>query len=761
MSRSRINFAPRTVESPVDGPAAGDGPRSRRSVPPLLPPAATRAPLLPTPPMSMKNQLANGSADESFTRNRVNGQPLPKSPSSEVGRRIEATCRTPAASGISRDCDESKEAVLHRRASPPPADAAAHPPPPAPPAEGGPSASSSSSSLASLIPPTVHAATVGTSRNFIGLLNEAFQRRKVTGRFEFEEVEKSGPSHKPVFTYAITVNEDKYTGTATTKQEAKQNAAWAALQGNRLLPNASNDGGSQSDKAPKTLPKHPLCILNELFPGLEGFDSKVVPVPIGTETYFRATLCFNETEFTGDIAKTKKGARTLAANKVLYSLFGNDYVAEGFDAGKIEEKPGAPQTHLEVPWLSMPPLGPHDVIAKAVFEKFFEIIAPYPLFAKWKVIAGVAYTTRDGNCQVISIASGTKCVSGEKASLQGQSVNDCHAEVLARRGFVRYLYDQLSRVVKGQESLLIQAAPRGGYELRPGIDIHLVISTSPCGDGRIFAPFDRASSRTRGCLRVKVEAGMGTIPVRSFNSVQTWDGVMEGERLLTMSCSDKLCRRNILGIQGSLLSQFVAPIYFKSIIVGSMCNIPHLQRALIDRLAQGLNCRKLRIPEPFHLNRPQIVPTCYQAPREPGTKAPNHAVNWIVEESVEIIDASTGRVLHTRIPSRLCKRNFFQLWSQLNKERLINSSSFPEDNNNYLPSAVPNYRDAKNAAFIYSVAKKTAMSALLDGGCGKWVSKPQEGSSFFLDDVDDGGDLGGDGSNNHLHQPHLRDGSAC
>ena len=26
---------------------------------------------------------------------------------------------------------------------------------------------------------------------------------------------------------------------------------------------------SQVEKAPETLPKHPLCILNELFPGLE------------------------------------------------------------------------------------------------------------------------------------------------------------------------------------------------------------------------------------------------------------------------------------------------------------------------------------------------------------------------------------------------------------------------------------------------------------------------------------------------------------
>jgi len=740
MSRSRMNYNPRAVDRSIDDASAYPGARNRRSVPPLLPPT-TRAPLLPTPPRFQKVEKDINSLVDTFARTRFNEQYSHEaSTDCNVDRKSSAIGRAPDVTGFADFISSREDDLNPGKVSPPLSDDAITGP------VNGPSPSSSSSSLASLIPPTVHAATVGTSRNFIGLLNEAFQRRKVNGRFEFEEVEKSGPSHKPVFTYAVSVNDEKYVGTATTKQEAKQNAAWAALQGNRLLPNTANDGDSQSDKAPKTLPKHPLCILNELFPGLEGFDSKVVPVPMGTETYFRATLRFNDTEFTGDVAKTKKGARTLAANKVLFSLFGDDYVAEGFDAGKIEEKPGTPQMHLEVPWLSMPPLGPHDVIAKAVFEKFFEIIAPYPLFAKWKVIAGVAFTTSSGDCQVVSIASGTKCVSGEKTSLQGQSVNDCHAEVLARRGFVRYLYDQLRRVMKGQESPLLRDAERGGYELRPDVDVHLVISTSPCGDGRIFAPFDRASSRTRGCLRVKVEAGMGTIPVRSFSSVQTWDGVMEGERLLTMSCSDKLCRRNVLGIQGSLLSQFIAPIYFKSIIVGSMCNIPHLQRALIDRLAQGLNCRKLRIPEPFRLNRPQIVPTCYQAPREPGTKAPNHAVNWVVDESVEIIDASTGRVLHTRIPSRLCKRNFFQMWSEVNKERLAGQ---PVVSDNFQPCSDPNYRDAKNAAFIYSVAKKTVTNALYDGGCGKWVSKPQEGSSFFLDD---GGDLD-DASN--------RDGSAC
>ena len=60
----------------------------------------------------------------------------------------------------------------------------------------------------------------------------------------------------------------------------------------------------------------------------------------------------------------------------------------------------APPTRLEVPWLSLPPLSPHDVIARKVFEKFFEVIAPHPLFSKWKVIAGIALTTAGGTCQV-------------------------------------------------------------------------------------------------------------------------------------------------------------------------------------------------------------------------------------------------------------------------------------------------------------------------------------------------------------------------
>ena len=367
-------------------------------------------------------------------------------------------------------------------------------------------------------------------------------------------------------------------------------------------------------------------------------------------------------------------------------------------------------------------------------------------YHKRKVLAGVV-VDRAGDSQVICLSTGTKCINGELLSLDGLSLNDCHAEVIVRRCLVLWLYTQLEAALRqtaDPDCVLERDEVReGGFRVKAGVTFHLFISTAPCGDARFvdehqvtkFKVFDcrifslheqqpeegnvltgyvgKLGEGNRGKLRSKIESGMGTVPLPGEERLQTWDGVQGGERLLTMACSDKILRWNVLGLQGALLAHWLRPLYLSSVSLGSRFHPGHLTRALHGRLPAASLAASL--PRHYRLAQPPVLATTSPEARQPS-KAGDHSVNWVRGLGAEVVTCSTGRTVQAA-PSRLCKRSLAAQFSSLCSLRDTGARARPSLGS--LPRQQLTYEAAKCGAEDYSLAKQCMVTALLEAGCGR------------------------------------------
>ncbi|KAK2903104.1 hypothetical protein Q8A67_007817 [Cirrhinus molitorella] len=610
-------------------------------------------------------------------------------------------------------------------------------------------------------PPQALSRSLPGGKNPVSVLMEHSQR---SGHpIQFIKTGQEGPPHDPRFMFQVKIGERLFQeASAPSKKAARQLAAEEAvkeLMGDGLLHLNKPPGtfcplgDNESQPAIPACPSLPPLTAAELQAAHEAGVGDLINhlnnnAVSGLLEYARARGFAAEIRLVGQSGpshepkftyQAKLGGRWFPAVCASNKKQGKQEAADAALRVLIGEAEKAARTGELTPELPVSGSTMHDQIAMLSHQRFNALTAriQHSLLGR-KILATIVMRKgSDTLGTVVSLGTGNRCVKGEELSLRGDTVNDCHAEIISRRGFIRFLYGELMKHWEspGDESIF-EVADDGKLKIKSDITFHLYISTAPCGDGALF---DKSCSEAaelngsqhmplfenvkQGKLRTKVENGEGTIPVESSDIVPTWDGIQHGERLRTMSCSDKILRWNVLGLQGALLTHFIHPVYLRSITLGYLYSHGHLTRAVCCRLARDGDVFKKSLPANFTLNHPEVGRVSVYDSTRHTSKTKESSVNWSQPDqfTVEVLDGTKGKVDSSpkMDVSRVSKSNLFRLFHAL-CQRAGRADLL----------ALPSYAHAKMAATSFQDAKRLFFLALNQHGYGAWIGKPLEEKSF-------------------------------
>uniref|UniRef100_A0A336MNS5 CSON014700 protein n=1 Tax=Culicoides sonorensis TaxID=179676 RepID=A0A336MNS5_CULSO len=291
-----------------------------------------------------------------------------------------------------------------------------------------------------------------------------------------------------------------------------------------------------------------------------------------------------------------------------------------------------------------------DQIQELILNTFNSFMSFDHFHREFKVIAGIVKVGQD-TTELVSLGTGSKFLNDKLFEGNGNTLIDSHAEVLARRGFMRYLFYELRKSIQSPKSSIFirDEANNNRFKLKKGISFHLYISTAPCGDGRVYSHCEtnyRSPADIReGVLRYKGEESLTVLKDASKEN--------DVKNPISMSCSAKIMKWNVLGLQGGLLAKYISPVYLTSIIIGNKFDKIHLERALYARIEHQLQS----LPETYALHKPELLEVTQKASNPNNISNIAHSCNWFSpgKYGIEILNATNGKTENKQF-SQLSKR---------------------------------------------------------------------------------------------------------